>query len=194
MVLGAVLFSVLFVTPNAWSQPADVCADLNTELVVPDLLGILTAVGVIDTNLCISQIPRFLVTNVVAILAVNIAGEQVVGDILTQLVCNAAGGCDGGTTDTDGDGISDPDDAFPNSIGVGGHVVIAGCDTGVTNVVLPDGATISDLIYQVALDSKNHGKFVSGVAALQNLLLKQRVLTPAQADAIQTCAGKARLP
>jgi hypothetical protein len=119
LVLGAFLFSVLFVTPNAWSQPADVCADLNTELVVPDLLGVLTAVGLINTNLCISQIPLFVETNVVAILAVTIAGEQVVVDILTQLVCNGGGGCGGDTIDTDGDGIADPDDTFPNSIGVG---------------------------------------------------------------------------
>jgi len=69
---------------------ADVCASLNTEIVVPDVLGILTAVGVIDTCLCLSDLPAFLETNVVGILAVTIAGEPVVTDILTSLINNAA--------------------------------------------------------------------------------------------------------
>ena len=100
--------------------------------------------------------------------------------------------CD--TIDTDGDGVSDDSDTFPNSIGVGGNVVIEGCDTGVTNVVSSGRATISDLIYLIAANAKNHGQFVRGVAALKNGLRKQGVLTPAQADAIHSCAAEARLP
>jgi hypothetical protein len=84
----------------------DVCASINIDLAVPDLLGILTAVGVIgrstshciasalfliecltDVCLCLSALPLFLETNVVAIAAVNIAGGQVVHDALTDLVC-----------------------------------------------------------------------------------------------------------
>ena len=61
-------------------------------------------------------------TNVVALLAVTIAWEQVGADILTQLICAGAGGCNGGTIDTDGDGIADPDDTLANSIGVGSDV------------------------------------------------------------------------
>jgi hypothetical protein len=85
----------------------DVCASLDTEVVVPDQLGILTAVGVIgasniyrciffnvpaflrnltDMCLCLSALPVFLETNIVAILAVTIAGDQVVTAILTSLV------------------------------------------------------------------------------------------------------------
>lgn len=39
-----------------------------------------------DVCLCLSAIPTFIQTNVVAILAVTIAGEQVVTDALTRLV------------------------------------------------------------------------------------------------------------
>ena len=35
----------------------DVCASLNTELVVPDLLGILTAVGLIGASTFVSNVP-----------------------------------------------------------------------------------------------------------------------------------------
>ncbi|KAH9980421.1 hypothetical protein BJV74DRAFT_109935 [Russula compacta] len=72
---------------------SDVCASLDTELVVPDALGILTAVGIIDVCLCLSDIPIFIQTNVVAILAVTIAGEQVVTDALTRLIIGNAPGC-----------------------------------------------------------------------------------------------------
>ncbi|KAN0135205.1 hypothetical protein V8E53_007096 [Lactarius tabidus] len=69
---------------------SDVCGSLNTELVVPDLLGILTAVGVIDVCLCQSALPLFLDTNVVGILGVTIAGDQVVTQILTEFIIEAA--------------------------------------------------------------------------------------------------------
>ncbi|KAH9051576.1 hypothetical protein EDB83DRAFT_2521972 [Lactarius deliciosus] len=68
----------------------DVCASVNAELVVPDLLGVLTAVGVVDVCLCLSALPLFLETNIAALLAVNIAGEQVVTDILTNLILGKA--------------------------------------------------------------------------------------------------------
>ncbi|KAI9439296.1 hypothetical protein H4582DRAFT_2076001 [Lactarius indigo] len=70
----------------------DVCASVNTELVVPNILGILTAVGVIDVCLCLSALPLFLKTNVVALLGVTIAGEPVVTDILTNIILGNAPG------------------------------------------------------------------------------------------------------
>ena len=42
-----------------------------------------------DSCLCLSGIPTFLKTNVIAIVAVELAGEQVVTNILTNLVCCA---------------------------------------------------------------------------------------------------------
>ncbi|KAH8987195.1 hypothetical protein EDB92DRAFT_1818040 [Lactarius akahatsu] len=68
----------------------DVCASVNAELVVPDLLGVLTAVGVVDVCLCLSALPLFLETNVIALLAVDIAGEKVVTDILANLILGKA--------------------------------------------------------------------------------------------------------
>ncbi|KAH9051506.1 hypothetical protein EDB87DRAFT_1694447 [Lactarius vividus] len=63
----------------------DVCASVNADLVVPDVLNVLTAVGALDICLCLSALPLFLETNIVALLAVDIAGEKVVTDILANL-------------------------------------------------------------------------------------------------------------
>jgi hypothetical protein len=96
--------------------------------------------------------------------------------------------------DSDGDGIGDACDAFPDSIGVGGNVVIDGCDSGVPNIVFPDGATLSDLIHEIAAGAKNHGQFVKGVAALLNDLKKAGLITGAQRGAIARCVSKAAIP
>ncbi|KAH9015103.1 hypothetical protein EDB84DRAFT_1277418 [Lactarius hengduanensis] len=44
----------------------------------------------IDVCLCLSALPLFLETNIVALLAVDIAGEQVVSDILANLILGKA--------------------------------------------------------------------------------------------------------
>jgi len=64
----------------------DLCANIKTELKVPKVLGISLPVGKIDVCLCLSDIPRFLETNAIAILAVAIVGESVVTEILTKLI------------------------------------------------------------------------------------------------------------
>ncbi|KAH9961725.1 hypothetical protein BC827DRAFT_1341666 [Russula dissimulans] len=64
----------------------DPCVNINTELKVPKVLGISLPVGKIDVCLCLSDIPSFLKTNAVAILAVAIVGESVVTEILTSLI------------------------------------------------------------------------------------------------------------
>jgi hypothetical protein len=96
--------------------------------------------------------------------------------------------------DSDADGVPDSADPFPNSRDIGGNVIIGDCDTGVPNVLFPDGSTISDQVYDLASRAKNHGRFVSGVAKLKNDLRKTSVLTPAQAEAIQACAARSNLP
>ena len=96
--------------------------------------------------------------------------------------------------DSDIDFVPDADDAFPNSRDVGGTVHIDDCDTGVDNVVFDDGSTLSDLIDEVADGAQNHGKFVSGVAALKNEWRKTGVVSAEDAEAIQHCAAAASLP
>lgn len=84
----------------------DVCASVNVDLEAPNLLGnVLGTTGVIgwfnsplnqlrvvliriftDVCLCLSALPLFLETNIVALLAVDLVGSQVLTDLLTKLV------------------------------------------------------------------------------------------------------------
>ncbi|HEV2826137.1 MAG TPA: PA domain-containing protein [Pyrinomonadaceae bacterium] len=95
--------------------------------------------------------------------------------------------------DADLDGLADGDDCEPNS-NFAPTVVVGGCDSGVTNTLFTSGCTISDLIAHIAATSKNHGKFIAGVAQLGNALVANGIITPAQKDAIQSCAAGSNLP
>jgi hypothetical protein len=95
--------------------------------------------------------------------------------------------------DADLDGSADADDCEPNS-NFAPTVVVDGCDSGVTNTLFTSGCTISDLIAHIAATSKNHGKFVAGVAQLGDALVANGIITPAQKDAIQSCAAGANIP
>lgn len=53
----AFCLSLVLSLPLVGAQFTDTCAVVNTELVVPDLLGILTAVGIVDSCLCQDQVP-----------------------------------------------------------------------------------------------------------------------------------------
>ncbi|KAI0048159.1 hypothetical protein FA95DRAFT_1491411 [Auriscalpium vulgare] len=68
----------------------DICAAIDVELTVPGILGISIPVGLLDVCLCLSALPVFLETNVVAIAAVAIAGHDEVTAILTALINTAA--------------------------------------------------------------------------------------------------------
>ena len=74
------------------------------------------------------------------------------------------------------------------------NVVIDGCDSGVTDAVLPSGLTISDLIAECAKDASNHGQFVSCVADVTNDLREARTISGQQKGAIQSCAARAHIP
>ncbi len=99
-----------------------------------------------------------------------------------------------GPLDSDGDGVPDAIDAFPHSRDVGANVTIDDLDTGVPSLLFPDGTTISDLVYQIAAEAKNHGQFVRGVAQLKNHLRNESLLTAAQAAALETGAARSSLP
>jgi len=95
--------------------------------------------------------------------------------------------------DADNDGVPDNVDCEPHS-NFAPTVVIGSCDSGVPNTFFTNGCTISDLIAKCAVGAKNHGAFVSCVAHLGNDLLNAGVITGAQKDAIQSCAGKTKNP
>lgn len=95
--------------------------------------------------------------------------------------------------DSDGDGVLDPDDHCPNS-DLSPTVVIDGVDTGITNVLVDNGCTISDLIAECAASAKNHGQFVSCVTALANDLRKQGVITNKEKSTLTKTAAKSNLP
>jgi parallel beta-helix repeat protein len=91
--------------------------------------------------------------------------------------------------DSDGDGIPDAEDDCPTS-DLSGTVVINGCDSGVTNTLFSDGCTISDKIAELAADPTNHGELVCAVAHYTNDLKKDGVITGAEKETLQSCAGE----
>jgi len=95
--------------------------------------------------------------------------------------------------DGDGDGVPDDIDACPSS-DLSPNVVIDGCDSGVTNHLLIDGCTISDLVDQCAQNAAHHGEFVSCVANLTNELIASGIIRRSEKGQIQSCAGQANLP
>lgn len=101
-------------------------------------------------------------------------------------------GTGGAPCDSDGDGIIDDLDACPHS-DLSPTVVIGGCDSGVPNTLFANGCTIADLIAQCAANASNHGKFVSCVAELTNMLKADGAITGKQKGAIQSCAAKSSI-
>jgi hypothetical protein len=95
--------------------------------------------------------------------------------------------------DTDGDGIPDDDDACPSS-DLSGTVIIDGRNTGVENVLLVDGCTISDLISECADEADNHGEFVSAVSHTTNTLKEEGIISGKDKGMIQKGATKAAIP
>jgi hypothetical protein len=95
--------------------------------------------------------------------------------------------------DGDRDGVPDGVDACPNS-DLSETVFVGTCDTGVPNHLFENGCTMADLIAAVAGQAKNHGAFVSGVARLTNDWKRQGIISGAEKGAIQSCAGKSKLP
>ena len=73
-------------------------------------------------------------------------------------------------------------------------VVIDGCDSEVTNILLPTGCSLSDEIAMCAASAENHGKFVSCVSHMTNDLKKDGIITGKEKGAIQSCAAQANIP
>ncbi len=98
-----------------------------------------------------------------------------------------------GFYDSDQDGVPDAEDSCPES-NLEDTVIIDDCDTGVTNEIVAEGCTMSDLIAQCAEGAKNHGKFVSCVAHLTNDWMKAGLISGKEKGKIQKCAAQADIP
>jgi hypothetical protein len=95
--------------------------------------------------------------------------------------------------DSDGDGISDAEDACLES-NLDDTVVIDGCNSEVSNTLFPTGCTISDQIEVCANGAGNHGEFMSCVAELTNTLRRSGIITGQQKGAILRCTSRANIP
>ena len=98
-----------------------------------------------------------------------------------------------GDLDGDGDGIRDDEDDCLNS-DLSSTVFIGDYDSGVENMLLDDGCTISDRIMLCAEYSKNHGRFVSCVSRLSNDLKKDGILSNFDKRDLMRCASRADIP
>ena len=74
------------------------------------------------------------------------------------------------------------------------NVLVDGCNSGVPNVVVPGGSTISGLIAECAEGATNHGQFVSCISHVTADLKKAGTITGQQKGAIQRCAAQADTP
>jgi hypothetical protein len=73
-------------------------------------------------------------------------------------------------------------------------VVIDGCDSGVVDIVVDGGDTISKAIEECGIGVRNHGQFVQCVAHLGNELVSLGLISEAEKDSLQACAARADIP
>lgn len=95
-------------------------------------------------------------------------------------------------SDDDADGVADVEDACAAS-DVSPTVVVAGCDSGVANILLADGCTIADEVAACAEGAAgvgDHGELVSCVTHLGNGLQEAGILSGASQGAIVSCAAQ----
>ncbi len=102
----------------------------------------------------------------------------------------AIAGTDALDPDSDGDGVLDGADLYPLSIGVGGTVLVAACDTGVTNQVLATGATFNDLIAAALAGPTNHGSHVSAVSHLAEDWKEAHLISGRDKGSIVSCVAR----
>ncbi|MGI8733275.1 MAG: PA domain-containing protein [Pyrinomonadaceae bacterium] len=95
--------------------------------------------------------------------------------------------------DADNDGLATASDCDDTS-DFRANVFVGTCDTGVPNLFFTSGCTTNDLIQAIGASSSNHGEYVSSIGKLANQLKKAGLITPAQKDAIMSCAGSSKIP
>lgn len=93
--------------------------------------------------------------------------------------------------DSDGDGVNDNVDAYPNS-NLGGTVAVGTCNSGVANQLLPNGATFNDLMATAVSGAANHGARVSAVSNLSNGWKSAGLISGRDHGAIVSCVAKSK--
>jgi hypothetical protein len=96
--------------------------------------------------------------------------------------------------DDDNDGVLDGMDACRLSGPLTPTVVIDTCDTGVTDLMLQTGCSITDSILGIANTARNHGQFVSATTRLANTLRGDDLISNKDKAAITRCAAWANVP
>ncbi|HEY0155881.1 MAG TPA: PA domain-containing protein [Thermoanaerobaculia bacterium] len=86
--------------------------------------------------------------------------------------------------DDDNDGVADGSDANPNS-NMQPTVTVGACNSGVANVVFPNGLTMMDRI--AAITASNRGQFESALSVITNEAKALGLITGAQKGAIHSC-------
>lgn len=114
----------------------------------------------------------------------------------SQMACPAGFWSNGGATecyvlDSDGDGVNDSDDAYPNS-NMNATVSVGACTTTVANQVLSNGATFNDLLATAAAGATNHGKLVSAVTQLSNGWKNAGLISGRDHGAITSCTARSK--
>lgn len=126
------------------------------------------------------------------------AGSYVpVAGASSATACPAGYGSAAGATscyalDDDGDGVNNDVDAYPNS-NVDPTVRVGTCGTGVTNQVMPNGATFNDLLGAAIAGSSNHGGKVVAVVGLAGSWKRSGLITGRQFGAIVSCVARLKV-
>ncbi len=117
--------------------------------------------------------------------------------------------------DSDGDGVSDDEDAFPSDPtewsdtdgdGIGDnadvndasdlstYVSMNGLETTVSNQIFASGLTLADMVAEASnqclSNANNHGKYVSCVAKALQSMLKQGLITDNEKELLQSAAAQ----
>ncbi len=95
------------------------------------------------------------------------------------------------TTDSDGDGVGNNADPYPNS-NLSATVSIGVCSTAVANQLLPNGATLNDLLASAAAGAANHGARGSAVTQLSNGWKSAGLISGRDHGAITSCVARSK--
>lgn len=90
------------------------------------------------------------------------------------------------STDSDGDGVGDNHDAVPHS-NTDALVVVGTCTVQTVNQRLPGGATFNDLLAAAAAGARNHGAAVSAITHLVSGWKKTGLVSGSVHGAIVSC-------